>query len=188
MPEDGMKKALPLDEATRLINPGPVVIVTASYKGRVNAMPAAWVVPLSKGPPLIGVSIQQSHLTHDLVVRSQQFAVSVPGRGIAEQVLRLGKLSGHDVDDKLALVGLHTMEAKEIDAPLIEEGLAWIECGVVDAFRVGDHTLFVGQVLAAMVQDQAFDEAWLLEEEELKPLHHLGGRLFSLLDSRIALK
>jgi len=176
-----MKVDITLTRASRLINPGPVVLVTARYRDRINVMPAAWAIPLSKNPPLVGVAIQPSHFTHDLVRRSQQFALNVPGRPLAEAVVRLGSVSGRDVDDKLALVGFTLAEPQETEVPLIEECLAWMECAVVDAFEVGDHTLFVGQVLAARAEQEAFDKTWLSTEDEAKPLHHLGGALFATL-------
>ncbi len=180
-----MKKQVAISRATRLINPGPVVLVTARYKDRVNAMPAAWVVPLSKTPPLVGVAIHHARYTYDLVKRSEQFVLNVPGRPLAEAVMKLGSISGHDVLDKFALVGLALADAQQVNAPLIEGCLGWIECALVDAPEVGDHTLFVGEVLAAQVEEEAFDEAWLLQEEDLKPLHHLGGDLFAVLETRI---
>jgi hypothetical protein len=52
---------------------------------------------------------------------------------------------------------------------------------VEDAYTVGDHTLFVGKVVAAQVEKEAFDETWLLSDAELKPLHYLGMNRYALL-------
>jgi len=183
-----MKVEVPLRRATRLLNPGPVALVTAKYRDRMNVMPAAWVVPLSAEPPLVGVAIHPARFTHDLVWRSEQFALNIPGRPLMEAVDKLGSVSGHDVDDKFALVGLTLADPKQIDAPLIEECLAWLECAVVDAFEIGDHRLFVGEVLVAQVEEEAFDETWLLTDEELKPLHHLGGDFYAVLDRPIEVR
>ena len=46
---------------------------------------------------------------------------------------------------------------------------------------VGDHTLFVGEVLAARAEKEAFDETWRLTDEEARPLHHLGSDVFATL-------
>lgn len=180
-----MKVEVSLRRVTRLLNPGPVVLLTARYRDRINVMPAAWVVPLSAQPPLVGVAIHPARFTHDLVRRGEQFALNVPGRRLAEAVARLGSVSGHDVDDKFALAGLTPADPRAIDTPLIEECLAWLECAVVDAFEVGDHTLFVGEVLVAQAEEDAFDETWLLTDEEVKPVHHLGGGLYAVLEKPI---
>ena len=176
-----MKANVPLARALRLVNPGPLVLVTARYKDRLNVMPAAWVVPLSKAPPLVGVAIHRSRFTHELVRRSQQFALNVPGRPLAEAVVQLGSTSGRDVDDKLTSVGFTLAEPQQTNAPLIEQCLAWLECAVVNEVEVGDHTLFVGEVLAARAEQEAFDETWRLTDEETNPLHHLGSDVFATL-------
>lgn len=181
-----MKKDVPIARATRLINPGPVVLVTARHRDRMAVMPAAWAMPLSKAPPLVGVALHAARFTLEVVKSSQQFALNLPGRALVQDVRKLGAVSGHDVEDKFTLVGFSLAEPQQTNAPLIEQCLGWIECGLVDAVEVGDHILCVGEVLAAQAEEEAFDEAWLLEEEELKPIHHLGSNLFAVLEERIA--
>jgi flavin reductase (DIM6/NTAB) family NADH-FMN oxidoreductase RutF len=178
-----MKVEVPLSRANRLINPGPVVLLTAGYEERTNVMPAAWAVPLSKTPPQVGVAVHPARYTHELIERSRQFALNVPGRALAEAVARLGSVSGHQVADKFALAGLTLAEPEATNAPLIEDCLAWLECAVVDTFRVGDHTLFVGEVLAARAEREAFGNTWLLTDDStMKPLHHMGSNLFAVLE------
>lgn len=178
-----MKIEVPLNRANRLINPGPVVLLTARHKDRINVMSAAWAVPLSKNPPLVGVAVHPARYTHELIEQSQQFALNVPGRALAETVVQLGSVSGHEVADKFALAGLTLAEPEATTAPLIEDCLAWLECVVVDAFDVGDHTLFVGEVLVARAEQRAFGSTWLLSKDHImRPLHHLGSNLFAVLE------
>jgi flavin reductase (DIM6/NTAB) family NADH-FMN oxidoreductase RutF len=180
-----VKQEIPLSLFPRLFNCGPLVFVSARYRDRANLMPAGWLTPLSLDPPLLGAAIHPKRFTHDLIRKSGQFAVNIATRRLAEAAQKCGSVSGHDGIDKWAL-GLFTMaEPKVIEAPLVEECLAWIECGVVNAFDTGDHTLFVGEVLVARVEEEAFSETWLLPDEELKPLHYLGGEHFALLEKVI---
>jgi flavin reductase (DIM6/NTAB) family NADH-FMN oxidoreductase RutF len=106
---------------------------------------------------------------------------------LAEAVHKCGNVSANDGVDKWSLGPFTMAEPKQIEAPLIEECLAWIECGVVESFETGDHTLFVGEVLVVQVEKEAFDEAWLLPDEELKPVHFLGGHRYAVLDRVIEL-
>ena len=179
-----MKVKVPLSRARRLINPGPVVLVTAKYKGAVNVMTAAWTTPISHDPPLVGVAIHHGSFTHDLITKSEQFALNVPGRGLVEKVKLCGTLSGHDVD-KFKEANLTPLTASQVKAPLVEECLGHLECVLVEAPSLGDHTLFVGRVVAAWVEEGAFEETWLLEDEGAKPLHHLGGTYYGVLEKRI---
>jgi len=93
-------------------------------------------------------------------------------------------VTGAEVD-KLDLTKLPTFKALRVEAPLIEGCVAWIECGVEDALRTGDHMLFVGLVLAASADAEAFDETWLLEDDDEKPLHYLGVNFYGLLGPRM---
>lgn len=161
-------------------------MVTTRYLDRHNVMPASWLAPVSYDPPRIGVAVAPVHFTHELILRSEVFALNFPGRPLAEQVDRAGCISGRDLDDKLAEVGFTPAEADEIDAPLIAECLGHIECGLVEAIELGDHVWLVGQVLAAKVDEDAFDEVWLLgEDEEQKPLLHLGGAIYAVPEAQI---
>lgn len=180
-----MKKEIPTWQATRLLQPGNLALVTARHRDKMGVMPVAWLTPLSQTPPLIGVAIHSTRFTHDLIRRSGQFALNLPGRPLAEQVDRLGRISGYEDVDKFRLAGFTEAEPKQVAAPLIEECLAWIECAVVETIETGDHTFFIGEVLVVRVEELAFDETWRLTDEEVKPLHHLGGKRYAVLEEPI---
>ncbi|MGQ9674755.1 MAG: flavin reductase family protein [Chloroflexota bacterium] len=176
-----MKEQIPLSNAHRLINVGCIVLITATAKGRTNVMPAAWVSPVSQRPPLVAVSIAVTSFTHDLIARSNEFVLNVPGAELVKQVMTMGTVSGRDAD-KLKQSGLHLAPPKVVSAPLIAECLGHLECAVANRITVGDHSLFIGEVLAAWAEKDAFDQFWRLEHRELKPLHHLGANTFSVLE------
>jgi hypothetical protein len=56
---------------------------------------------------------------------------------------------------------------------------------VHDAYNIGDHTLFVGKVVAVQAEKDAFDGTWLLTDPEEKPLHYLGVNFYSTLGERM---
>jgi flavin reductase (DIM6/NTAB) family NADH-FMN oxidoreductase RutF len=175
-----MKRPIPVWQAYRLLQPGPVALVTARYRDKENVMAVAWAAPVSYDPPRLGIAVAPTCLTYDLIRRSELFALNFPGRPLAEQVDRAGVTSGRDVDDKLAAVGLTPADADEIDVALIDECIAHIECGLVGAYELGDHVWLVGEVVAAAADDEAFDEMWLIGEDEAQnPLWHLGGSRYA---------
>ena len=172
---DGLvEKDISLDICHRLIEPGCIVLVTAGCDGRTNVMTGSWVVPISHHPPLVGVSINHAHFTHDVVDAAGEYVLHVPGPAMIPEVNICGTLSGRDVD-KFEAAGLRTSRATSVGCPLIEGCLGWLECKVVERFRLGDHTLFVGEVMSASAENKAFDGRWLLSEGELCPIHYLGG-------------
>ncbi len=174
------KRTLDVRQAHRLLSPGPVTLLSSQYRGQPNLMAVAWAAPVSLDPPLVGVAIQPTRLTHEFVAKSDQFALSVPHIEIIAAVHRCGLVSGRD-GDKFEATGLTPALAAEIDPPLVEECLGHLECGVVERVRLGDHDFFIGQVLALAVEEEAFDDAWKADEEGGRTLHHLGANLYASL-------
>ena len=146
--------------------------------------PAIWTTPLSRRPPLVGVVVHPSRHTHDMIRFAEQFALNFPARDLMNHAHYFGAVSGRDVD-KLDLSKLDTFGAAKIDAPLIGGCIAYIECGLEDALRVGDHTLFVGRVLVVQAESDSFDETWLVGDPEYRPLHYLGMDRYSVLEERL---
>jgi flavin reductase (DIM6/NTAB) family NADH-FMN oxidoreductase RutF len=179
-----MRHSIPESEARRLLGGGPVVLVTTSWRGVSNVMPAAFVTPLSFDPPLVGLAVHPSRHTHDMIKHSEEFALNVPARELLHHCQYLGSVSGREAD-KLELTKLPAFRARHVEAPLLEGCIGYIECRVEDAFTVGDHTLFVGNVVAAQVEQGAFEETWLLTDPDLKPLHYLGLNYYAVLGERL---
>jgi len=179
-----MRKTLDEMEARRLLTGGPVVLVTTSWHAKTNVMPVAYAMPLSFKPPLVGIAVHPSRHTHDMIRFSEEFAINVPGRSLIHHVQYLGSVSGQELD-KFELTKLPMFKARKVEAPLIEGCIGYIECGLEDALRIGDHTLFVGRVVAASVDDEAFDETWLLGDDDYKPLHYLGLNRYAVLGEKM---
>ncbi|MGH2531986.1 MAG: flavin reductase family protein [Thermomicrobiales bacterium] len=161
-------------DALRLLAPGPVTLVTTIYRDQPNVMTAGWFLPLSLEPTLIGVAVQPSRLTHEFITRTESFAINIPNVDLMSVVHLCGMTSGRE-KDKFQETGLTPADASEIDAPLIEQCVGHIECGVVDRMTCGDHDLFVARVLAVQAVDEAFSSFWDVESDAGSLLHHLGA-------------
>jgi flavin reductase (DIM6/NTAB) family NADH-FMN oxidoreductase RutF len=178
------RRTLEPTDALRLLNGGPVVLVTTRWRDQTNVMPAIYYTQLSRTPPLIGVAVHQARHTHDMIRFSEQFALNFPARDLMNHTHYFGSVSGDNVG-KLELAKLPTFRATKIDAPLIESCVAWIECGLEDTYRIGDHTLFVGRVLVVQAEPEAFDETWLVDDPQYRPLHYLGSDRYAVLQERL---
>jgi flavin reductase (DIM6/NTAB) family NADH-FMN oxidoreductase RutF len=167
-------------DARRLLGGSPVALISTAWRGATNVMPAAFVTPLSMDPPLIGVAVHPARHTHDMIKYSEEFALNIPTRELLHHVQYLGSVTGSELN-KLELTKLPTFRARRVEAPLLEGCVGWIECGIQDAYRIGDHTLFVGKVVAVQAEKDAFDETWLLADPEERPLHYLGVNRYAIL-------
>lgn len=170
-----MKKKVAIKEAHRLINTGCVLLVTSAYKDRKNVMTLAWQTPLSADPLLVGIAVAKSHFTTELINESGEFALNIPGVDLLDQVNVCGTVSGREVD-KFKESNITPVAGQKVDAPLIDECVGHIECRVVNQYNIGDHILFVAEVVAASAREDLFvGSCW---KEDAKLLHHLGGNKY----------
>lgn len=176
-----MRRNLEEIDARRLLSGGPVLLVTSSYRGRHNVIPVAYAMVLSIVPPLVGIALHPSRFSFDMIKKTEEFAINIPTRELLHHVQYLGSLTGADFD-KLELTALPNFRARKLDTILLEGCVGWIECSLKDTIELGDHFLFVSQVVAVQADDEAFNEHWLLDSgNDNKPLHYLGGNFYSIL-------
>lgn len=175
-----MRRMCDPTDARRMLNPGPVAIVTTAWRGVANAAPIAWCAPLSMEPPLVGIVVHPHRHTADMIRFSEAFALNIPGPALLKQTAFLGSLPGLN-NNKLEAAGLETFAPLLVDAPLIQGCLAWIECTVHDVISIGDHSLFVGRVAKVQADDEAYAQQWLLQQREYSPLTFIGGRRYAVI-------
>lgn len=167
-----------------MLNPGPVAIVTTVWRGIPNAAPIAWCTPLSMQPPMVGIVVHPNRHTSDMIRFSDGFAINIPGPQLAKQTAFLGSMSGLN-NNKIESAGLQVFSPMSIDAPLIEGCLAWIECTLADVIRMGDHSLFVGNVVKVQADDEAYAQQWLLKDRDNSPLTFIGGTRYAVIGDPI---
>ncbi|MEX2372671.1 MAG: flavin reductase family protein [Dehalococcoidia bacterium] len=176
----------PASEASRLLMGGPAALVTTTWRGKANVMPLSWHTPLSSEPALVGISVEQSRHTAEMISHSQEFALNFPKRPYLHHVQYLGALRGEDID-KFEATQWETFPPAKISAPLLMDCAAWIECEVVEVLPLGDHVLFVGLAVAVRVDLDSYDDdlhQWRAGpdvEDNDRPLHFLGGNRYSSL-------
>lgn len=179
-----MRRLCDPTDARRMLNPGPVAIVTTAWRGVSNAAPIAWCAPVSMQPPMVGIVVHPHRYTADLIRFSDNFAINIPGPSLVKQTAFLGSLTGLD-NNKLESSGLELFNPLVVDAPLIEGCLAWIECTLQDVIRLGDHSLFVGNVVKVQADDEAYAQQWLLKDREHSPLTFIGGNRYAVIGDPI---
>ena len=130
-----------------------VAIVTSAHAGRVNAMTVSFFAESSHLPVLCRVAISPKTLTHELVEASGWFGLSVLGRGQEALALGCGTRSGRS-GCKFDALGLAHRPGPH-GVPLLPGCITTSECRVVERIDLGDHTLFVGEMLTSLRQTRA---------------------------------
>ena len=176
-----MRTIIDLPHAYRLLNHGPVTLVSSAHEGRQNVMAAAWAMPLDFDPSKVAIVIDANTFTRQLIEASGEFALNIPCKAIAANVLQAGSTSGKEVD-KFAYAELGHFPAKVIGAPLVEGCVAWLECRVLPRpDNQQRHDLFLAEVVAAQADDRVFREGrWQFDDDNLRTLHYFGGGSFAV--------
>ena len=137
----------------RPVYPSPAgLVVSIDENKKPNVMTAGEIFNIGlKEPAIIGIALRKATYTHSLIVKSGQFTVNLPTAAILDKVDLVGTCTGRDGLDKFAEYGLTPAKSSVIDAPIIEECPVNLECKMLSVSVVGDHDLFLGEVVAMHV-------------------------------------
>lgn len=144
------KEPFPVANVRRYLEPGPIVLVTSSWKGKTNVMTLGWHMIMGEDPSLVGCFIWHRNLSHDMIRKSKECVVNVPTVAMAKTAVAIGNCSGRDVD-KFDAFDLRTDPATKVGAPLLRDCHASFECRLYDAAPIRKYDLFVFEVVAAHV-------------------------------------
>jgi len=173
------KVLIDIQDATRLINHGCVVLITSRSEEKTNVMTLAWITPSSVHPPMLVVAISKKSLTEKLIKEKKEFVVNVPNAELIHKVIQCGKVSGREID-KIKNFGFHLKPATKVSTSFIEECFAHLECKVEKWITSGDHTLFIANILSASIKKGLFEGVLQINLKEAKTIHHLGKNFFTL--------
>jgi len=169
--------------AYRLLHPRHTVLVTCINKaGKANIITLAWSMPTSINPPMVVISIAPKRLSHRMIKKTGEFVINIPTMKIVRQTLFCGRISGRKCD-KFKEAPLTAAPAKKVRSPIIKECIAHLECKLVQTIPTGDHTLFVGEVVAAYVNRRVFTETFNVKK--VKPVFHMGGDSFVTISPKV---
>lgn len=118
----------------------------------VSAGTVSWATQSSFEPPLITVAIQKDSNLNETIQQSQAFSLTVLGQSEENLIERFAGQSKVDYSNN-AVNGISYREG-QTGAPILDCGVATLECSLVDALTTsGDHLLFVGRVENAFVNN-----------------------------------
>lgn len=130
-----------------------VTVVTFQNEHMTRGMTANAVSSLSLDPTLLLVCIDKKAMVHAQLELSSAFAVNI----LAEDQIEVSRTFAQRGLQDMAGVSYRTGDT---GAPIIEGVLAWFECEVYDRLSGGDHTIYIGRVVALSL-DRPEDEPLL---------------------------
>jgi len=121
-----------------------VTVITTQVRGEVRGMTANAFLSGSLEPPLCVISVAKKARMHAFLLEAGHFGVNILARG---QEALIGHFAGRPVeglDPKYQYVG---------ETPVFTHANATIAATVTARHECGDHTLFVGHILALRHRD-----------------------------------
>ncbi len=171
------KRSFPLSRVYSLLEPGPVVLLTTALKGRANVMPMSWHTMLDFEPPLVGCVISNRNHSFAMLQATRECVINIPTVELAPQVVGCGNSSGRKLD-KFKRFGLTPVAAACVEAPLIDECYAALECKFADTKLVSKYCFFILEVLKAWIDPSV---------KHAQTIHHLGRGSFMVAGRTIKL-
>src|SRR5215831_14669282 len=160
-----MLREVALPQAYRTTPTG--YLISTAWQGKRNVQFAFRALGISDDPPLLAIGIQDKNFSLELIQKSMEFVVNVCSQNQLHAVDRSRDLSGRNVEDKFVALGLDTLPAKHVQAPLVAGCHANVECRVVNEVAV-EACFYSGEALASYVDDQ------------VPPVGRLAGKTFRL--------
>jgi flavin reductase (DIM6/NTAB) family NADH-FMN oxidoreductase RutF len=147
---------MPLDD--ELLNkvtwkiPNALALVGSRAGDERNGMTASWVTQLSMEPVLIGVGVDNEAVTRRLIADGGSFTVNLWSADDTKVFVKFSK----PAKDEGSALNDRPVRAATTGAPVFEGAIAWLDCKVQQSLDLGTHTLFIGEVVDAGIND---DEA-----------------------------
>lgn len=136
--------------------PMPVLMIaTYGDDGTVDVMNMAWGGICA--PNMVSLNISASHKTSENLKKRGAFTLSIADIPHIREADFLGTASGNQMPDKFARTGLTAVKSEKIDAPVVQEFPATLECRVVaDKTEVyGHHVL--GEIVGVLADEAVLD-------------------------------
>lgn len=129
--------------------PNALALVGSRAGDEWNGMTTSWITQVSMEPVLIGVGVDKKAVTHRLIAEGGSFTVNLWSSEDTRPFVKFSK-PAEKVD--MTLNG-RAIRVEVTGAPVFEEAIAWMDCALRQSIDFGTHTFFVGEIVAAGIND-----------------------------------
>ena len=115
----------------------------------VNGFTASWVTQGSFTPPLVVMAVRSEGSSHEIIKNTGKFSLNVlksDQKDLAAVFFKPQKALGGRFESVEFNLG-------EFGLPILVDSVGGVECKVVGNVMYGDHTVFVGEVLSAYLNN-----------------------------------
>jgi flavin reductase (DIM6/NTAB) family NADH-FMN oxidoreductase RutF len=131
--------------------PYGLYVVGSRHGDRRNLMTLNWATQVSFDPKLVGVGVEKTALTHELIAEGGVFVLNTVSREDRAIVRKFTKPVEEGADGTLNGFAVHDGAT---GAPVLDQAVAWVDCEVRQTVDCGGHSFFIGEVV-----DSGFQQA-----------------------------
>jgi len=153
--------------------------VSVDREGRPNAIGLGWWTFCSWEPKMVAISVGKGRYSHECLRHCKEFSLCFPSEELKEGAWLCGVKSGRKID-KFKEAKFKEVPSKVITPPLIEGSTIAFECKVVNEVEVGDHTLFIGEIVAIHGDPDRLRHLYSIHYRKLVSLDCKGYYKYSL--------
>ena len=135
--------------------PTSQMILGTMYEGKPNFMALGWVTRVNFKPALFAIGVNKGHVTHDAIMESREFSLSLPSADMVEVTDYTGLVSAKKTD-KSELFDLFYGELKS--APMIEQAPLTLACRLHKAVDLPTNTVFIGELVESWCEDDCLTD------------------------------
>ncbi|HEV2811248.1 MAG TPA: flavin reductase family protein [Acidimicrobiales bacterium] len=144
--------------------PYGLYVVGSRAGDRRNLMTLNWVTQLSFEPKLVGIGVEKTALTHELIEHGGVFSLCTVSREDRAIVRKFTKPVEVDVAAR-TMNGFPFHDGRS-GAPILDQAPGYLDCRVRQRVDAGGHSFFVGEVIDAGFQ--AGEETPVLRMEDTR--------------------
>ncbi len=136
--------------------PNALALVGSRSGDERNAMTTSWITQLSMEPVIIGIGVDNTAVTHRLITAGGCFTVNLWDAENTRPFVKFSKPAAYEaVADGTSTGTLNGWSVYEAatGAPVFVDAAAWMDCEVRHSVNLGTHTLFMGELVAAGIND-----------------------------------
>ncbi|MEM4295600.1 MAG: flavin reductase family protein [Candidatus Anstonellales archaeon] len=142
---------MPWEDERARVFVSDIGIISSNGKYGYNLMSCEWTHQISYNPARISISVNKESATLENIMERKYFGVNILEEKQALVSSICGNISGKDVD-KISVIkalGYEFEKAKYIDVLLLRDALFNAEWKVINILDIGDHVLFIGDIIEA---------------------------------------
>lgn len=127
--------------------PYGLYVIGVRDKDSCHAFTGSWLSQCSMKPPRVMLGVRHGGHSFELIKEGKVFSINFlakKDKKILEQFFKPTPATGNRFGDL-------SFSLKETKTPILSDAVAYLECEVKDVFEAGDHSIVVGEVVAAEI-------------------------------------